>query len=86
MRKLGSAAPALALRRLTVLAVALLFVLTSMVFSAGSASAVVRSKGPYSLADCRTERTAYARYYDDVSYCYFDWWYTAYFFDFDDES
>jgi hypothetical protein len=86
MRKLAATASTLALRRISLLAITFLFVLTSIVFGAGSASAEVRSKGPFSLSECRTERTAYARYYNSVGYCYFDWWYTAYFFDFDDQS
>lgn len=78
---------ALAFRRLSVLAVAFLLVLASMVLTSGPASAKARTVGPIlSASDCRIERTTYRRYYDSVSNCFFDSRLRAYFFIYDDES
>ena len=74
-------------RRLSVLAVALLFILASMGLHAAPASAADwRTIGPFlTRSDCNETRSDYLRYYDRVSICLYGQWF-GFYFNYDYES
>lgn len=74
-------------RRLSVLAVTFLLILTSMGLTAGPANAALKTVGPFlTRTECQNERSRYLRFYDAVSACYYDSAHRGFYFFYDNQS